>query len=166
MPPKKKEESVEGAAGRFQFADGSVYEGRYSRKVDIGTEAVLASSTGKKQTSIPSATSATAHDVIPHGSGYFYDSSSATYEGEWREGVMEGTGVFSFPSGARYVGEMSQGRFHGSGKYTWPDGSFYIGEWNKNQMHGLGVYVDRTGKPWHGSFNQGSAARLVAKIEL
>ncbi|KAG5501581.1 hypothetical protein JKF63_03411 [Porcisia hertigi] len=182
MPPKKKDDQGEVLADTFRYPDGSVYEGKYGIKSDPNAEVLTAvtsivspSVSGKKHGAGGAATAAvtaassstpSALNVYMHGYGILDDSSSARYEGEWRNGLMEGFGVLSLPSGGRYTGEFAQNEFHGTGRYMWADGSYYEGEWCHNQMHGLGVYVDVTSKRWHGIFTNGDAAQLIAKVEL
>ncbi|KAH9588950.1 MORN motif [Trypanosoma melophagium] len=164
---KKDEFRDEEEFGTFQYADGSVYEGKICHReapVEIphGTPVPPSAppSRGQQQLEPPV--------LIPfqHGKGVFKDAGGAIYDGGWSEGNMCGEGVIQFPSGAVYTGGMYINSFYGSGKYTWPDGSYYEGQWENNKMHGLGTYVDDEGRHWVGKFYQGRAVDLLAEISL
>lgn len=143
MAPKKKDEKKEEeAAGRddvgvFTYADGTKYDGQFTRK-DVTM-------------------------VKRNGNGVLFDVG-ATYDGQWLDDEMHGDGTITYESGATYVGSFYSSMFDGKGRYTWPDGSNYEGSWRLNKMHGEGVYTDASGQRWYGKFYDGIGKDLIKEI--
>ena len=119
---------VETGEGRFQFPDGSLYEGEY-RKLD--------------------------GEVKRHGRGRFTDGAEV-YEGAWVEDVLDGCAKITYATGAVYEGDLKDSRYHGSGKYVWTDGAAYEGAWQNGKMHGEGVFQGPDGVEWRGTFRNGA----------
>ncbi|RNF02492.1 central apparatus associated protein C1a-18 [Trypanosoma rangeli] len=166
---KRKDDSrEEEETGVFYCADGSVYEGRVSRRelpvefsLAMPMPALSASMRGQLPPELmPQIT------AVQHGKGVFRDTGGMTYDGSWSEGAMCGEGALQFPSGATYTGGMRGNKFSGTGTYHWPDGSRYEGQWENNKMHGFGAYVDAQGGRWVGKFYQGHGVGLLAEIHL
>ena len=119
--------ALEVKVGKFQFADGSWYEGEY----------VVDGATSKRQ-----------------GNGFLQDGEES-YEGNWENDTMNGEGVYSFSSGASYSGSFKDGEFEGKGEYKWVDGAVYSGDWHQNKMHGTGIFIDPEEVRWEGKFHNG-----------
>eukprot|EP00944_MAST-04C_sp_MAST-4C-sp1_P000107 g107.t1 len=119
--------ALEVKVGKFQFADGSWYEGEY----------VVDGATSKRQ-----------------GNGFLQDGEES-YEGNWENDTMNGEGVYSFSSGASYSGSFKDGEFEGKGEYKWVDGAVYSGDWHQNKMHGTGTFIDPENVRWEGKFHNG-----------
>ena len=114
-PQQPVEVEEEGpSVGKFQFPDGSWYEGDF-----------IVVKKKKRR----------------HGQGMFQDGPEL-YEGSWVNDAMSGDGKYTFSSGASYTGSFKSGVFEGQGEYTWPDGAVYVGDWRQNKMHGSGVFTD------------------------
>lgn len=157
MPPKKKEEFGE---AKFEFPDGSWYDGKYMLK---------APADGKRSPAATTNTSPSATDIAPHiqhESGTYHDCSGAVYSGQWKEGTATGRGYLVLPQGFTYEGNFADNAFHGTGKYTWPDGSHYEGEWDNNLMNGEGTYTDCSGRRWRGRFVNGVGDNLLPELQL
>lgn len=104
------------------------------------------------------------------------ETSSYTYEGEFRDGKMHGHG--SWKSGAStYEGYFCSDKFHGYGKLVsenteyqgeflnglrsgygtednFDDGSKYIGYWQEGKKHGAGIFIQIDGSYFEGIFSQ------------
>ena len=115
------------AVGKFQFPDGSWYEGDY----------IIVKKKKRR-----------------HGQGIFQDGPEV-YEGSWVNDSMSGEGKYTFSSGATYAGRFKNGAFEGKGEYTWSDGAVYVGDWCQNKMHGSGVFTDPENVRWEGKFHNG-----------
>jgi hypothetical protein len=125
-----------GSFGRFEFEDGSIYEGCFSlvdnQKVRQGRGTLTFSSNSSIETKFEK------------------------YSGEWVHDQMHGFGVYEYINGAKYTGNWERNLHHGVGKYEFPDGSYYEGDWVGHLMHGEGTYVSNTGQSWTGEFRDGN----------
>ncbi|RNF19163.1 central apparatus associated protein C1a-18 [Trypanosoma conorhini] len=167
---RKRKDDVreEDEVGTFFSADGSVYEGKVSRReipVEFPPGMPMPILSSSLRVQLPPELMP---QVIPiqNGKGVFRDAGGAIYEGSWAEGAMCGEGALRFPSGATYTGGMRGNKFYGTGTYYWPDGSRYEGQWENNKMHGFGTYVDAQGGRWTGKFYHGCGIGLLAEIHL
>ena len=66
--------------------------------------------------------------------------SKSSYEGQWRNNLMNGSGKFIFPDGTFYEGDFDNNKRSGQGKYSWSDEKFHIGTWKDGKQHGPGKY--------------------------
>lgn len=122
--------------GRFEFEDGSIYEGNF-----ITTNG----------------------DKIKQGRGTLTFSSNSALEtrfekyiGEWHQDQMEGFGEYHYISGAIYKGFWRQNQHWGKGRYEFPDGAVYEGDWERHLMHGEGIFTSPDGRQsWRGEFRDG-----------
>ncbi|EAN91641.1 hypothetical protein C3747_88g199 [Trypanosoma cruzi] len=168
MRKKKDEAREEEEISIFHCDDGSVYEGRVTRR-EIPVELPLGMPTPAPASTLrgqPPPEVMPQIVPIQHGKGIFKDAGGTIYDGNWIEGAMCGEGVLQFPSGATYTGGMRANEFCGTGTYNWPDGSRYEGQWENNRMHGFGVYVDAQGGRWAGKFYRGCGVGLLGEIHL
>jgi hypothetical protein len=75
----------------------------------------------------------------PHGFGSITVETGLSYEGEWKNGLMEGVGALRLPNGDEYAGDFLAGRPHGSGRYAAADGSVFEGAFRDGHRVPLGV---------------------------
>ena len=145
MPPKKKDDKSKGGEadettredmGKYYFADGSYYAGKFARKGEM---------------------------VKRNGHGMYFDGG-AVFDGQWLDDEMHGEGSITFDTGAVYKGSFAANQFHGKGTYTWPDGTSYEGQWRRNLMHGEGVYTDAQRRRWTGRFYDGKGHQLIQEV--
>lgn len=122
--------------GRFEFEDGSIYQGCF----------VLQNSHKIRQ----------GQGTLTFSSNSTIESKFEKYSGEWVADKMQGFGVYEYINGAKYTGHWRDNLHHGVGKYEFPDGSFYEGEWLGHMMHGEGTYVASSGQSWRGEFREGN----------
>jgi hypothetical protein len=81
-----------------------------------------------------------------NGSGSFrfvyptgpYKGKDSTYEGEFKNGLMEGHGTSVDAVGCVYTGEFHKGAAHGYGKCSWSGDWRYEGEWKMDEREGHG----------------------------
>lgn len=69
-------------------------------------------------------------DSYLHGRGLMRFASGSTYEGEFKNGLMDGHGHWKGVHGESYLGGWRMSFTHGPGLFTWPDGSTYHGDWH------------------------------------
>lgn len=87
-----------------------------------------------------------------------------TYDGEYRDGMMNGRGTLASVDGGRYEGQFRNDRPEGRGVRSWSDGTRYDGEFKAGEPDGMGTYWGPVeGKPgeWHaykGQWRQGCFA--------
>ena len=122
--------------GRFEFEDGSIYEGCFiikdKKKIRCGRGTLTFSSNSAIETKFE------------------------RYSGEWKDDKMNGFGVYEYINGARYTGNWINNEHSGTGKYEFPDGSYYEGEWVNHLMHGEGTFVSNSKQSWSGEFREGN----------
>lgn len=98
---------------------------------------------------------------IPHGRGYKYYSSGASYMGDWVHGLETTTkpgtfGIFEWPDGTKYEGTYQRGRRHGRGTKTLPlQRGSYEGEFANGIEHGMGSKRYADGSFYEGRFRYG-----------
>lgn len=65
---------------------------------------------------------------LPHGKGFYMNTSGTSYEGEWKYGRLSGRGKYRFDNGDYYVGYFEDDKFNGYGTtYTGQDSIFRSG---------------------------------------
>ena len=71
-----------------------------------------------------------------------------TYEGEWKENIIDGVGRCLYRDEAgniveEYIGQFKNGLKSGYGEYKFQNGQLYKGEWEEGQMKSVGVFVSK-----------------------
>lgn len=134
--PQKEQVSVETEGfGRFEYMNGSVYEGNW--KLIEGVK--MKHGEGN----------------LTHFGSMAREFGNESYSGSWANDKMEGYGVYKYTSGAIYYGDWKSNKQEGKGCYEFPDGCVYDGEWNNHQMNGEGTFIDKNGVKWEGEFVEG-----------
>lgn len=126
--PAVLEPVITNGFGRFEFPDGSYYEGSW-----VGVDGLK-----KRQ---------------GHGQ---YVTKTESYDGTWDDDSLTGEVKVNFSSGARYEGQLSNNFFNGFGIYFFTDGSSYKGNWENNKMHGTGEFTNLNGVTFNGNFVNGN----------
>lgn len=93
-------------------------------------------------------------DGLQDGQGY-YRSPEFAYRGEWEKGWMDGEGTLVFKNGDKYEGTIHENIIDGIGTYTFNNGNFYEGEFVEGQITGLGVFHFKNGTTFEGEFQNG-----------
>lgn len=83
---------------------------------------------------------------LRHGRGTIVWTHGCTYDGEWKNDIMDGMGTMRWPSlGQTYRGQFFKNMMHGLGRMEWvlPSGvlAAYEGEWEDGKRHGKGTMV-------------------------
>ncbi|CAK0908129.1 unnamed protein product, partial [Prorocentrum cordatum] len=112
--------------GKFEHADGDVYEGQW--KVDA------ASGEGAPRRA----------DAPRHG-GQRKDVQKEG-QGQHRAGKQHGEGKCTSPEGPSYVDEFQNREIHGKGLRAWSDGRVFNGQRMKNRMSGEGAFAWKGGR--------------------
>lgn len=79
-------------------------------------------------------------------------SNGDTYQGQWKNGLMDGKGLMIYQNGNRYDGEWKAGQRHGKGKLSYRSGSFYKGNWAHDEKSGKGYTLYRNGQRYVGEY--------------
>jgi hypothetical protein len=99
------------------------------------------------------------HCTLTH---YFYGyqllhchTSSARYEGEFRDNNRCGRGVLTWPDGSFYDGDWLDDLRHGRGALRLASGFEYDGQWCEDEMEGRGTCVYEDGQRYEGMYRGG-----------
>ena len=96
------------------FGDGRTFEGAYVRGKQIG-QGSLEFPNGRRIVG-------DFVELQPHGRA-IDTSQTTTFDGEWKNGLLDGRVVMTAASGARFEGEYIRGKRNGPGMETFADGS-------------------------------------------
>jgi hypothetical protein len=160
------EDDPEARKVRYEFKDGSIYDGVW-RDAKMNGKGTFWSSNGSSFEGtfingilygIAEAKWITGEvylgdwqNDLPHGQGKLI-SQKGTYDGEWVAGKKHGKGSITWQNGDKYDGTWENDLMHGYGKYTFVDGSYYDGQWNLGKRHGRGVFVFFNGARYEGDW--------------
>lgn len=89
------------------------------------------------------------------GHGAYFDVTGISYQGEWKNGLMEGAGTLKFSGGDEYVGQMHMGKAHGTGRYIDISGEVFEGTFVAGQRHGAGTTTLPNGNGYRSTWVQG-----------
>jgi hypothetical protein len=81
----------------------------------------------------------TIQDGRADGHGSYFDVTGISYDGQWRNGLMEGAGTLKLSSGDEYIGQMRGGKAQGIGRYIDVSGEIFEGPFVEGQRHGVGT---------------------------
>ena len=79
------------------------------------------------------------------GLGIMRWADGTSYEGEWRQGLMQGTGIEVYTDGGVYSGQFHGNSRHGIGLYAFADGQAFAGQFNFGLQHGQGILTAADG---------------------
>ncbi len=123
--------------GRFEWEDGSYYEGDFVDGMFQG-----------------------------YGEYYFADVKKF-YRGEFRLNNMEGHGEEAWEDGKRYEGHFKNGKKDGEGTFEWPNRNKYIGSWINGKMHGYATFINgETDEKKQGEWIHGKRARWISGVQM
>jgi hypothetical protein len=83
---------------------------------------------------LPKCTSGNWHNCVGQYSTLGFNSIS--FDGEFKNGVLNGQGTATYADGSEYVGEWRNGRMEGQGTLTSPDGTVQKGFWQNDVFFG------------------------------
>ena len=127
--PYCKGEYWDSCQGKYEWSDGSFYEGEWASNNPDGLGYMVWSR--------------------------FNTSYKGSYNGYWQNGLMNGYGEYKFTSGIEYRGMFINGKRSGYGAQFWPNGDSYEGQWYDDEMHGQGSYVYANGNMDIGIWSMG-----------
>ena len=129
--------------GIYYWADGSRYEGEFS-KSDLCGFGTLYKANGTKFFE------GEFKNNQPHGVGTLYFSNGRRYVGEWENGVESGSGIlYGADNRVIYGGYWKNGQPNGTGTYYWDDGRKYVGEFLNGKSHGKGTLYNADGSVFY-----------------
>ncbi len=150
--------------GRYVYADGTKYEGKFSNGKKNGF--------GSCWFNNGEFYMGNWKDNYHHGKGTKYLTSGDSLAGNWTLGEYIlpssgengcingdcdfGSGSFITSSGDRYFGSFKNGLFDGEGTCYYSNGDKYIGEWKKNTFDGEGTMYFATGITVKGIWENGA----------
>jgi hypothetical protein len=89
------------------------------------------------------------------GRGTYFDVTGISYQGEWKNGLMEGAGTLKLSGGDEYVGQMHAGKAHGNGRYIDVSGEVFDGTFVDGQRNGVGTTTLPNGNSYRSTWVQG-----------
>lgn len=90
-----------------------------------------------------------------HGRGLLTYSDGSSYDGEWKDGVMEGQGTFCYKNGDVYSGCFVNNKPHGRGLMMYKNENIYDGEWHDGMRTGDGTLTFANGSVYLGGWKKG-----------
>ena len=94
-------------------------------------------------------------DGRAEGLGSYVDADGISYEGEWKNGLMDGHGTLKFAGGDEYFGEMHAGKANGTGRYVDVTGEIFDGYFADGQRNGFGTTTLPNGNSYRSSWHNG-----------
>lgn len=154
---------------RYEWPDGSVYQGGLLSGKPNGTGVMLASDGGRysgmwEQGRRHGHGELTGPDGDHYVGSFVNDvregvgtqrSQDGFYRGEWANDLPNGEGRFNANDGSIYEGQWLDGERAGRGSYTDARGNRYEGEWLADVPHGFGVLTERDGTEYDGRWTAG-----------
>ena len=164
--------------GRYQYADGSHYDGQWpvtcveilrrpltasarwrSRRLRCGQRHAIVEIFRLRDGKVRAT-----HWLIPHrqhnkmhGSGTFTFANGNEYVGEFVEDAKEGRGSLQYIDGERYDGEWYGDKQHGQGTLTYASGDRYVGQWKDGNKDGEGTLQYANGDRYEGMWRKDAA---------
>lgn len=134
--------------GRFDFADGRMYEGNISEGLWHGHGKFTYSKNEYYCGEFREGR------IVGKGERLFGDGSR--YRGQFVDGLAHGVGCTLWPNGDIYYGHFVAGGRHGYGKMQWKDiREEYIGYWNADKATGKAMKITDWGSLERGHFVNG-----------
>jgi len=96
---------------------------------------------------------------------------SATYAGEFHQGMKHGRGVKTWPWGDRYEGEFIEDYKEGWGIYTWGARTLYAGDryeggFSRDKRNGFGLYTWASGDAYAGPWKSDAVTGLASPMMI
>ena len=91
----------------------------------------------------------------PCGFGYYKSPKGTTFEGNWKNNILNGVGIEIWKDGSFYQGDFKNNKKNGIGLYRWSDGTIYHGEWDNDEMTGYCLITYRDEKMYIGEIEKG-----------
>ena len=138
--------------GTQRWADGSCYDGEWADDRQHGHGTYKAPT---RDIHTPNHPHAAAADDAIDDSHHPLDAHTASYTGQWRNGVKSGQGTLVYTDGSVYTGQFAADMPSGHGELARKDGSCYVGEWREGRWDGPGVWTRVNGDVIEGRFVKG-----------
>jgi hypothetical protein len=97
-------------------------------------------------------------DGRAEGQGSYFDATGMSYQGEWKNGLMEGHGTLRLRSSDEYAGQMRAGSANGTGRYIDVTGETFEGTFIDGKRHGLGTTTLPNGNSYRSKWVEGQEA--------
>lgn len=98
-----------------------------------------------------------------NGFGVMKFTDGGTYEGSFKDGVLDGFGYYYYPDGGSYTGEFKNNQIQGFGAIFSADGSHYIGAIKNGKQHGIGIFENSEGS-WAYNWENGEAKTEILQV--
>ena len=133
--------------GRFNYADGSWYQGELHDGCIHGQGIFTYANRDKYEGEWK--------HHSKHGQGTLTFANGDVQEGHWRSDKMDGFGTYKFRDGDSYEGLWKEGMKHGEGTHiSVAKDEKYTGTFYRDQMHGLGMLRFGNGDFYEGEFRE------------
>jgi hypothetical protein len=101
----------------------------------------------------------TMKDGRSEGEGSYFDATGLSYQGGWKNGLMDGPGTLLLPSGDEYIGQMRAGKANGAGRYIDPTGEVFEGNFVDGEREGLGTTTLPNGNSYRSTWLHGEETK-------
>jgi hypothetical protein len=105
-------------------------------------------------------------DGRPDGRGSYLSQNGLTYDGEWKNGLMEGYGSLKLPNADEYVGHFSDGKANGNGRYIDTTGEIFEGPFLNGLRHGRGTTKLPNGLSYQSIWDSGKETEGTRAVRL
>lgn len=105
-------------------------------------------------------------DGRAEGRGHYSDATGISYEGDWRNGLMDGAGTITFLGGDEYVGEMRAGKANGRGRYIDVTGEIFEGTFVDGERDGIGTTTLPNGSNYRSKWVRGKETADSRQLRL
>jgi hypothetical protein len=141
--------------GKYQYANGGVYEGSFKNGLENGQGKLIFSSGARYEGEF--------YNGKKNGKGVYYYTNGEVQDGDFVNGEFR-YGTIKLPSGDKYIGAVSNGLFNGKGTYIWSDGDKYEGDFVNGKFHGSGKKTLANGSVIEGTWANGNLTQKKEEI--
>ncbi len=148
--------------GRYVYADGREYLGRFERGKPHGRGSMTLAD-GRVDSGTWESGKRVGRRVIADLGAVATWKKKNARSGCRSGSCQNGTGSYLWRDGSTYTGEFVDSRPHGRGTWTHPNGERYTGGWLRGNRHGQGIATSASGLARAGNWVEGrlQAARFV-----
>jgi len=84
--------------------------------------------------------------------GIYRFANGDSYDGKWKDDLMNGRGIYNYSNRDVYYGEFVNGHREGDGLYNFSNGDVYDGKFVNGKKEGRGVYTRANGTVYHNGY--------------
>lgn len=154
---EKKGKCIEGncqdGVGKYDYADGMIYEGGWVNGLRSGPGKLIIKSKDYEMIF----GGIFVENILSNDISYTlrFNSKERKYEGGFKDGQENDLGTMTYEDGSIYSGAWVDGVCQGPGKFIFPDGRLYIGDFKNNKFDGEGIFKFSENEKYEGEFREG-----------